>query len=257
MNRAEFEKQFKSALKGRFVPDEVIEDITAPLPKSNFLLHFDLLEELENDYSGEEIKTLVYAWKDYVESGIIPELKDRGLRQAWQRGRDQIDRDSMAYMRATIRNRIITYFRNRQSDNTTGDQSLPLVTSGNRYKDYIGINNDISEINNDISGIGKDATHKPDQTETQDDFTIENIRAYFQQKHFRSDPDGFYENKKKWKSAGMYWKEWAEDWEQNYRPKAVKTDLSFKMKHNRSDEEMKQLALRAKNGEADPLPVPR
>ena len=99
-----------------------IEMIESKHERPGFMMYHDLLDSLE-EYSLEERGSFLYAMRDYVRYGEIPEFSDRGLRALWKRTQPSLDLDEQKYANRCRKNRYNAYvgaqkkvFRRKERD---------------------------------------------------------------------------------------------------------------------------------------------
>lgn len=73
--------------------------------RPGFMIYLDLFPQLE-EYSKTEVGELVFAMRDYVEFGVIPQFEDRGLRVIWHGIQDRLDRDYERYSEEVEKRRV-------------------------------------------------------------------------------------------------------------------------------------------------------
>lgn len=69
------------------------------------MIYLDLFPQLE-EYSNAEVGELVFAMREYVEFGAVPQFEDRGLRVIWRGVQDRLNRDYKRYVEEVEKRRI-------------------------------------------------------------------------------------------------------------------------------------------------------
>lgn len=152
--------------------------------RPGFMIYLDLFPQLE-EYSMAEVGELVFAMRDYVEYGAVPQFEDRGLRVIWRGVQDRLNRDNERYAEEVEKRKI---------DGSYGHYVKLCKARGEKPKEKIlWLEEDffpsvkspqvststLKDIQADLSiGQGRKPTTNPEANTTPSPFSIPKATAY-------------------------------------------------------------------------------
>lgn len=93
------------AEKGGAVTDEELQRIGA-VESDSMIIRFDELDLLETEFSGQDASKIIFAMRDYVRDGIVPEIEDKAVRIAAKAMIERLTRDKQKYSDRVIEQRL-------------------------------------------------------------------------------------------------------------------------------------------------------